>query len=68
MKTWPLLVPGYTIKVRRFPEVVVVVPYISSCGSLEIMKGTEDPKVSHTRAAVKNPKSKDWDLGLKLFV
>jgi len=43
--------------------VVVVVPYISSCGSLEIMKGAADAKtVSYKRVAVKNPEYSEWGL------
>lgn len=55
-------------KARRFSLVVMVIPDISSCGSLEIMKGTGEAKtVSYTRAAVKkNPELNEWALKEKL--
>lgn len=42
---------------------VVVTPYTSSCGSLEIVKGTEDSNgVTCTRAAVRNTESSEQTL------
>lgn len=46
-KHGPDLFQGTPSKMRWFPVVVVVILYISSCGSLEIMNDTEDPKKSH---------------------
>lgn len=68
-KRGPYMFQATPSNVRWFSVVVVVIPYISSCGSLEIMKGTGDAKtVSYARAAVKNPESNEWALEEKLTV